>query len=101
MNFRQIEAFRAVCETGSMTAAGEALGIPQPAISRLIRDLVQQFDLQLFTRKGARISPTQDAIALQQEVERCFDGLEQVVKFANGLNRSRNEQLRIAAPVGQ
>lgn len=101
LNLRQIEAFRAVCETGSMTAAGEVLGVTQPAISRLIRDLEQQFDLHLFTRKGGRISPTQDALALQQEVERCFDGLEQVVKFANGLNRSRNERLRIAAPVGQ
>ncbi|MFK7945458.1 MAG: LysR substrate-binding domain-containing protein [Paracoccaceae bacterium] len=100
LNLRQIEAFRAVVETGSMTEAGVALGITQPAVSRLVRDFEDHFDLQLFRRQNGRVEPTQDALALHQEVERCFGGLDQVVKFASDLSRYRRKTLRIAAPVG-
>ena len=57
-NIRQIEAFRAVIETGNMTQAGEVLGVTQPAISRLIRDLEEEYGLQLFARHAGRIDPT-------------------------------------------
>lgn len=100
LNLRQIEAFRAVVETGSMTDAGAALGITQPAVSRLVRDLEDHFELRLFRRQHGRVVPTQDAMALHQEVKRCFGGLDQVVKFANDLSRFRRKTLRIAAPVG-
>lgn len=100
LNLRQIEAFRAVVETGSMTEAGAALGITQPAVSRLVRDFECHFDLQLFRRQNGRVEPTQDALALHHEVERCFGGLDQVVKFAHDLSRYRRKTLRIAAPVG-
>ena len=100
LNLRQIEAFRAVIEAGSMTEAGTALGITQPAVSRLVRDFEDQFGLQLFNRRHGRAEPTSDALALHQEIERCFGGLDQVVKFANDLSRYRRKTLRIAAPVG-
>ena len=35
---RQLEAFRAVAETGSMTRAAQKLEISQPAVSRLLSD---------------------------------------------------------------
>ena len=65
---RQVEAFRAVMLTGSMTAAAEMLGITQPAISRLIRDFEVQLALRLFERKGYQSVPTPDAITLFEEV---------------------------------
>jgi len=39
VNFKQVEAFRAVMLSGSMTAAAEALHTSQPNISRLIAQL--------------------------------------------------------------
>lgn len=99
-NLRQIEAFRAVIQTGNMTLAGELLGVTQPAISRLIRDLEEEYSLQLFVRQAGRIEPTKDAIALHAEVERCYGELEQMVKFATDLGSFRRRRLRIAAIVG-
>lgn len=99
-NLRQIEAFRAVIETGNMTQAGEVLGVTQPAISRLIRDLEDEYGLQLFVRLAGRIEPTKDAIALHVEVERCYGELEQLVKFATNLGKFRTKRLRIASTVG-
>lgn len=99
-NIRQIEAFRAVIETGNMTQAGEVLGVTQPAISRLIRDLEEEYGLQLFARHAGRIDPTKDAIALHAEVERCYGELEQMVKFATELGAHRKKRLRLASTVG-
>lgn len=100
LNLRQIEAFRAVFQTGSMTAAGALMGVTQPAISRLIRDLEEETQLGLFDRKGGAISPTPEAIALYNEVQRSFHGLDQVARAATELRRQRSETLRIAASVG-
>ncbi|HAD86250.1 MAG TPA: transcriptional regulator, partial [Rhodospirillaceae bacterium] len=75
LNLRQVEAFRAVFQTGSMTAAGELMGGSQPAVSRLIRDLEAETGLPLFERAGGRVIATPDAVALIREVERSFHGL--------------------------
>ena len=39
INHRQLEAFQAVMEAGTVTAAAERLYITQPAVTRLVRDL--------------------------------------------------------------
>lgn len=100
LNHRQIEAFRAVFQTGGMTAAGALLGVTQPAVSRLIRDLEAETGLALFDRKGGAIAPTPEAIALYNEVQRSFHGLDQVARAATELRRQRSQTLRIAASVG-
>jgi DNA-binding transcriptional LysR family regulator len=58
LNHRQVEAFRAVFQTGSMTAAGALMGVTQPAVSRLVRDFEAEIKIPLFDRKGGRISAT-------------------------------------------
>lgn len=100
LNLRQIEAFHAVIETGSMTEAGNMLGISQPAVSRQIRDLEAQFGINLFKRYAGRVEPTKDAHTLHQEVERCLGGLEQLSKFASDLGQFRRQRLRITSIVG-
>jgi DNA-binding transcriptional LysR family regulator len=94
---RQIEAFRAVMLTGAITAAAATLGITQPAVSRLIRDLETALDLTLFDRRGNLVVPTAQARALLAEVERSFVGLSQIAAFAEDLRSGRGGLLRVAA----
>ena len=47
LNPRQLEAFRAVMMTGSMTIAAELLQITQPAVSRLVKDLEKELKFRL------------------------------------------------------
>ena len=54
---RQIEAFRAVMLTRSMTGAAEMIGVTQPAVSRLVRDLEAELGLSLFERRGNKLVP--------------------------------------------
>ena len=99
LNLRQVEAFRAVFQTGSMTAAGELMGVTQPAISRLIRDLEAEIGIVLFERSGGRVIATADAVALFQEVERSFHGLDRIARAATELRQRRQGALRIAASL--
>ncbi|MEQ9169591.1 MAG: LysR substrate-binding domain-containing protein [Rhodospirillales bacterium] len=99
LNLRQVEAFRAVFQTGSMTAAGDLMGITQPAVSRLIKDLEAEIGLPLFERAAGRVIATPDAVALFREVERSFHGLDRVARAAAELRQRRQGELRIAASV--
>ncbi len=97
LNYRQLEAFRTVMITGGMTEAGDVMGVTQPAVSRLIRDLEVDLGLILFHRHGNRITPTREARILFRDVERLFIGSEQLRETAALIRESGEERLRIAA----
>jgi DNA-binding transcriptional LysR family regulator len=97
INARQVEAFRAVMVTGSMTSAAELLSVSQPAVSRLIRDFEQAVSFPLFERRGNQIAPTPEAVALLSEVERAFVGLRRIAEHATAIRSQQAGSLRIAA----
>jgi len=97
INHRQLEAFRAVMLTGSMTAAAELLHVTQPAVSRLIRDLERVAGFALFERVGTRIVPTADAGRLQEEVERHLAGLKSIERAIDDISSLSTGTLRVTA----
>lgn len=58
MNIAWLELFREVAARGSLTAAGEALGYPQPSVSRQIAALETATGARLFERlpRGVRLT---------------------------------------------
>jgi DNA-binding transcriptional LysR family regulator len=48
LSFKEIEAFRAVMQTGTTTAAAQLLHTTQPSISRLLAQMQTSADLKLF-----------------------------------------------------
>ncbi|MGE0719400.1 MAG: LysR substrate-binding domain-containing protein [Alphaproteobacteria bacterium] len=96
MNLRQIDAFRAVMDCGSMTAAASALGVSQPNVSRLIAQLEASIGLVLFERRAGRLLATDDGNALHAEVERANAGLKRLQQAARDIKAFRRGRLRIA-----
>ena len=96
-NIRQIEAFRCLMVTGSMTMAARMMGVTQPAISRLLKDLQGDLKLTLFEKHGTGVVPTPEATALYGEVERSFVGLDRIRASAEDIRTRRTGSLRIAA----
>jgi len=96
LNPRQLDAFRKVMVTGSMTIAAELLGVSQPAVSRLIKDLEKSLSIRLFRREGNRLIPGAEAQRLFREVDRFYQGMEQVERVANDLKSVRVGTLRVA-----
>jgi DNA-binding transcriptional LysR family regulator len=97
MNLKQIEAFRAVMVSGSMTAAAKALFTSQPNVSRLISQLEGDTGLTLFQRTGARLVPTTEGTAFFREVERTYVGLQGLATAAAQIRNLGSGRLRIAA----
>lgn len=97
MNFRQIEAFRAVMHGRTTSRAAEMLHISQPAVSRHIADLEATTRLPLFERRKGRLRPTAEAIALLGEVERAFSGLERLRFAAENIRSFVGARLRIVS----
>lgn len=78
MHLGELEAFDAVMRMGSTSRAAEYLGISQPAVSRAVARLARSTRLTLFRQVGGRLVPTPEALALHEEVERAFVGLDQL-----------------------
>jgi DNA-binding transcriptional LysR family regulator len=97
INSRQVEAFRAMMLTGSVTDAAKLMTVTQPAVSRMLRDFQALLKMDLFERRGSGLVPTASATALYMEVERSFVGLERITTAAEEIRGRRTGTLRIAA----
>lgn len=72
----------AVADTGAITAAANRLGLTQPALSRRIQQLEDEFGAALLTRgrKGARLTPVGQIVAAEARVLVArYDNLRQEV----------------------
>ena len=78
LNFREIEAFRAVMQTGTTTAAAAVLNTTQPSVSRLLSQVGMATGLKLFDHTKGRLVPTKEARELFDFVQRQFLGLDRV-----------------------
>ena len=97
MNFKQIETFRAVMLSGSMTAAAAKLHTSQPNVSRVIAQLEGEIGYPLFDRLPGRVLATRGGEALFKEVERAFVGLESLSEAARAIREVGAGTLRVAA----
>ncbi|CAN7291113.1 aminoethylphosphonate catabolism associated LysR family transcriptional regulator [compost metagenome] len=95
MNLRQIEVFRAVMLTGSISGASKLLYVSQPAISRLMSHTEQRLGLELFRRTKGRLYPTPEARRLLGEVNAVYEGIERVNEIAEDLAANRTGSLRL------
>lgn len=96
LNFRQIEAFRAVMLTGTTIAAANMLNTTQPSISRSLAQIQSAAKLKLFELDRGRLRPTPEAVTLFEAVQRNFLGLETIEETIALLRRSGTGLLRVA-----
>ena len=85
LSHRQIDFFRAVMGTGHVTRAAELLHTSQPTVSRELARLEQVLGFALFERIKGRLKPTVRALALMEEVEQSYVGLERIAATAVAL----------------
>lgn len=93
---RQIEAFRALMLTGSMTEAARVLSVTQPAVSKIITQLEEELGFALFERRQGKLEPTADAFILNAEVKQSYSGLNRVMRAARRIKNRTGGSLRIA-----
>ncbi|MBU3069898.1 LysR family transcriptional regulator [Aestuariicella sp. G3-2] len=72
-SLRQLEVFLAAAHFENITRAAEHLSMSQSAASSSLRDLEQQFDIQLFDRVGKRLQLNELGRVLRPKAEALLD----------------------------
>ena len=97
MNFRQLEAFRAVRDTGSTTLAAGRIGVTQSTISRLILQLEDDIGYQLFDRQGAGLTLTPEGLDFSEIAERILAEIERINLMSRNIRQLSTRTVRIAS----
>ena len=97
MNIRQVEVFKAIMDTGSVTEAAGRLNVTQPSVSKHLKLLEFDLGLSLFARTGNKLMPTPEATALYDQVDRLYRGLDQLNRFSDGLKHHQHGQITVGA----
>ncbi|GGE53400.1 LysR family transcriptional regulator [Agaricicola taiwanensis] len=97
MNFRQIEAFRSVIISGTVSRAAELMGVTQPAVSRSITELEARVGFALFDRVKGRLIPTPEAQAFFRDVDASFVGLDRLRASAARIRDFGSGNIRVAS----
>jgi len=88
ISLKQIEYFRAIMETGTVSSAAALLNVSQPNVSRMLKYTQSRVGFPLFARRKGRLVPTPEAEALFWEVQSLhlhLESLQQAVqRIASG-----------------
>lgn len=95
MNLRQIEAFLAVVDLGTVTRAAETMYVTQSAVSRLISRLEREVGFTLFDRRQGLMAPTAEAKALHAEAMRSYIGLKEIQFAAQRIAQIGSGMLKV------
>lgn len=95
LNLRQVEAFKAVIEYGTVSRAAEMMNVSQPAMSKLVAHLEEDTGLRLFDRVKGRLVATRRGVRLYEEIDRIFAGVRQVENAVEAIRRDEQSRLLI------
>lgn len=96
LSFRQLQAFREVMRSGSVSEAARILGRTQPAASALIANLEAELGLALFRRQRGKMVPTPEARYFLSEAEAILDRLALSTRTMREIGELSQGRLKIA-----
>lgn len=94
---KRIEAFKAVMEHGSVTAAAAELFVTQPAVTKLLAQLEHNVGFSLFQRVKGRLIPTAEAKIFYQHVRQTYEALDDLGMVARDIRKLNRGNLVIGA----
>jgi DNA-binding transcriptional LysR family regulator len=80
LDLNLLRVFLAIWDLRSLTAAGDRLGLTQPAISHALRRLRERFNDPLFVRAANRMLPTEAAVRLHEPLDQAFSIINRAVQ---------------------
>ncbi|MER9171167.1 LysR substrate-binding domain-containing protein [Mesorhizobium australicum] len=96
LNHRNVEVFRAIMNSGSLTSAAEQLRTSQPTVSRELAALERQLGFKLFERLSRRIYATEQAVQFYAEVKRSYVGIDHLAQVADTILDNVTSHIQIA-----
>jgi DNA-binding transcriptional LysR family regulator len=97
--FDDLVVFIEVVDSGSLTAAGEHLGLSASAVSRRISQLEERLGTSLFNRTTRRIALTEVGAAFCHRARTILAALDEAERSVGELGDEPRGTLRVMAPV--
>lgn len=97
LTVRQIEMFRAVMITKTVSGAARMLGTSQPGLSRMLAHMEDRLRFRLFDRTRGRLVATQEARILFDEIERIYKGFDDLGHVIQRLSKGEDRTFRVGA----
>ena len=95
ITLQRLQAFVAVYEHRSISAAARALGVSQPTASRHLRDLEAAIELSLFVLDRGRVVSTAEADALYADSRFLKDGITRLEGRIDALRRGAGSRFTV------
>lgn len=99
LDWSLVQAFLAVAETGSLSAAARALGRSQPTLGRQIKTIEGQLGADLFHRQPRGFSLTEDGQALLEPARAMRDAANRMALTVAGHEARLEGSVRVTASV--
>lgn len=96
LNFRQLEVFRAIMITKTISGAADLLHVSQPGISRLLKYMEFKLGIALFERHKGRLIPTPEGEELFKELEPIYARIEDLDITINRITQADDLLFRIS-----
>lgn len=98
LSLRQLRAFHAVMNGGSLSAAADLLNLTMPSVSKQLTGLENELGIELFVRqRGRALTPTRNGIELFEAVETTISDLNNLRHIASEIVESGRRSLRLVA----
>lgn len=97
IRFRQLRAFLAVIDSGSVSAAAVSLALTQSSVSKLVSGLELELGFPLFDRLGRRLQLTQQGRMFLVKARDAIQSLEGIRSAAEDIRDNQGKRLRISA----
>lgn len=98
VSLRQIRAFHAVINAGSLSEAAELLNLSLPSVSKQLTALEHELGIELFSRqRGKTLTPTRQGIEFYKSVETTITELNNFRNIAKEISEAEHRALRVAA----
>ncbi|WP_394539361.1 LysR family transcriptional regulator [Lysobacter enzymogenes] len=100
MDLNAVRMFVSVVQTGSLSAAAERAGVPLPTLSRRIRELERQLNVQLLERSVRGTRPTDAGARLYEHAGRGIEALAEAEQAVASDQARLKGRLRLSLPPG-
>ena len=96
-SIKSLRAFVLTMEQGSLTLAAQTMHLSQPAASRLLQQLEEEFGSPLFYRDSKTLSPSREAELLYPEASRILASFEELPEILDILRQDQATPLKVMA----
>ena len=98
--FEELEAFVAVVDRHSFSAAADRLGVAKSILSRRVSDLEKRLGVQLMQRTTRKLSLTDTGRHFYQRAVNLLSDLNDAEEMVSDAHSSLSGKIKLAAPLG-